>query len=287
MSYETNWNSTHPGHIVYLIDLSNSMRSKKNGKTLIDTVLGVMSRLFLHLSNIITVGNEVLEYLSVTVIGYNDNIISLFDKKTAEEFKLFCVQAKKRGYLFDTKPGGEAEPGWRTFMADAFDAAAKDIKEWIAAQKARGISKIPAPIVINITDGIPYEGNEVDAISKAKAAAEKLKGIKTQDGNTLLFNIHFTTNPDVQRNVLPDTRPSDDHSKLLFDISSPVPAKLVSSGKLCWPDCSISEKSRAMVSNEDNANRLLEFITWGTSTGGAVNIESISHIEGIETAKPR
>lgn len=46
MSYELHWNPKHPGHIVYMLDLSGSMGRKINNTRLVDTVMEVMQKLF-------------------------------------------------------------------------------------------------------------------------------------------------------------------------------------------------------------------------------------------------
>ena len=46
MSYELHWNPKHPGHIVYMLDLSGSMGRKINDTRLVDTVMEVMQKLF-------------------------------------------------------------------------------------------------------------------------------------------------------------------------------------------------------------------------------------------------
>lgn len=287
MSYDYNWNSNHPGHVVYLVDLSGSMGTSLEGVRLIDKVTDALTALFNQLKGPILWGDHVLEYLSVTVLGYNDDVITLFDKKTAEEFVEFVESSRNRGFLFDTQKGGIAEPNWRTFMADAFDAAAVDIKNWIAEQERKGIRRIPAPVVINITDGAPYEGPGVDAIGKALAAANRVKNICTPDGNTLVFNIHVTLDKNASRLVLPSEEPRDEYTRFLFHTSSIVPPKLVDGARYCWEGVQVTNKSRAMISNENDPDSLLRFITWGTSTGGAAQVDQISMYEGIEKPKPR
>lgn len=282
MSYDLNWNSKHPGHIVYLIDLSGSMARTMNGKRLIDIVMDVMYSLFDTLNDEILSGNGVVDLFSATVIGYNSDVYNLLPSASAERFNRFVFESKKRGYLFNTQKGGDAEPNWQTFMADAFDAAAKDIREWIDTQNRKGV-KIPAPVVINITDGEPYEGTGVDAVGKALNAANRLKSISTPDGNTLVYNIHFTPDSNATKIVLPDTPPTNKYARFLYDASSVIPASLIDNSKAQWPSSRITANSRAMISNENDVDSLLSFISWGTSTGGV----DTSDVTFIEIPKPR
>lgn len=163
--------------------------------------------------------------------------------------------------------GGEAEPKCQTYMADAFDAATKDINEWLTRQRGKGIS-MPAPIVINITDGDPYEGKEF-AHAKALAAANRLKSISTPDGNTVVFNIHFSPDTIEPKSILPDKSPSDTTSRFFFDASSVILATLLKMAQKVdlWKGHSIASNSRAMISNETRADSLITFVSLGLSIG--------------------
>lgn len=283
MSYELHWNPKHPGHIVYMLDLSGSMGRKINDKRLVDTVMEVMQKLFRSLKNEIMNGDEILDLFSATVIGYNSDVFTLMECKTAKEFNKFFNDSRRRGYIFNTQQGGEAEPKWQTYMADAFDAAAKDINSWLSTQRAKGI-QTPAPVVINITDGDPYEGSEFTH-SKALAAANRLKAIRTPDGNVVLYNIHFSPDTTASKMVLPDTAPSNITSKFLFEASSIIPPALVKTAQNvdAWKGHRITSNSRAMISNETHTDSLLMFISWGTSTGGVTT----DIVRQLEPAKPK
>lgn len=278
MSYELHWNSKHPGHIIYMLDLSGSMGRKINNERLVDIVMEVMRKLFRSLKNEIMNGDEILNLFSATVIGYHSDVFTLMECKDSEEFNKFFNESRRRGYIFNTQAGGEAEPKWQTYMADAFDAAAADIRKWLDAQKAKGIPT-PAPVVINITDGDPYEGNEY-AYDKALAAANRLKAISTPDGNVVVYNIHFSPDTNSSKCVLPNTPPTSRTARFLYDASSIIPPALVESAKYVeeWKGYSITPTSKAMISNETKTESLLKFICWGTSTGG-VTTGSIRYLE--------
>ncbi len=269
MSYNLHWNPKHPGHIVYLIDLSGSMAREINGRRMVDIVINdVIKALFRALRNEILNEDDILDMFSITVIGYHSDVIKLMDTYSAVQFNRFMKDSLKRGHLFNTGIGGDAEPKWQTYMGDAFEAASTDIKNWIDTQGKKGLAT-PAPVVINITDGDPYEGNSF-AYEKALAAANRLKNIRTPDGNTLLFNIHFSPDSNATRVVLPSTPPQARSARFLYEASSIIPPSLVESAKMVsdWQGSVITSTSKAMVSNEKNTDSLLRFIQWGTSTGG-------------------
>lgn len=276
-NYRLRWNSCQPGHLVFLIDLSRSMIREMNNKRLVDVMMDVLNSLFDSLNGEICQGEDVEDRFSVTVLGYNSDVKVLLKANNGEEFNTFFQNVSKNKRLFDTGKGGIAEPNWQTFMADAFDEAKKDIEEWIARQ-SKGGKKMPAPVVINITDGEPNEGGNVDAIGKALRAAENLKNISTEDGNVLLFNIHFTPNGGEKKIVFPVVKPVDKKASFLYTASSIIPNTLIGAAKETWPDYEISEASRAMISNENNVDSLLKFISWGSSSSG-INARNVRYVE--------
>lgn len=283
MSYDLHWNPKHPGHIVYMLDLSGSMAREINNKRLVDTVMEVINELFRALKNEIMDDDDILDLFSTTVIGYNSDVFTLIKCKNSEEFNKFLHEARRRGYIFNTQAGGEAEPKWQTYMADAFDAAAKDINLWLSKQRTNGV-QTPAPVVINITDGDPYEGKEF-TYAKALAAANRLKAISTSDGNVVVYNIHFSPDTTAPKMILPDRAPTNITSKFLFEASSVIPPSLVKTAQNVadWKGHHITSNSRAMISNETRTKSLLMFISWGTSTGGVTT----DAIRQLEPEKPR
>ena len=155
--------------------------------------------------------------------------------------------------LFDIN--GVAKPQWQTYMADAYDAAREDIKQWKAEQKAKNMP-IPVPIVINITDGHPeeYQKTEAQATERALEAARRLMQVRGDDSNTLLFNI------------LPKTEPADTRRRFLYNASSVLDDDDVNVAKAkgleqAVPGC------HGMVSNAQDKKLLLNFVEMASSLG--------------------
>lgn len=286
MSYDFHWNKEHPGHAVYLLDLSGSMGQMRGNLRLVDVVMATLNSLFTNLSSKLDFDGDILEYMTASVYGYNDDVITLYKGDSTASLINLVEESQRRGYLFDTSANGPAAPNWRTFMADAYDKAAEDIREWIAKQQAKGITRIPAPLVINITDGEPYEGDNVDAMDKARKAAERLKNISVPDGNVLVFNIHFTIDSNGARLVLPSQPPMNKYLRFLYDASSVIPSKMVESAVEQFREPGINNQSRGMISNENDPRTLLRFITWGTSTPSRMQGVGLK-LSGIEPPKPR
>lgn len=260
MANNLKFTSDHPGHIVYLIDLSESMGWENNKRInmLLDVLYKVLDDMIAD-NTPDTLHNRV----SVTIIGYNTDIVDLFSGDLIELDKYL----DKHNPLFDIN--AEAKPRWQTFMADAFDAAGRDIKKWIEKQEKGGIA-IPAPIVINITDGIPEEGEKQNdpthakAMARAKAAAKRLKDISVPDGNVLLFNIHIGEGKGA---VLPNSIPSSDSTnlgiKFLFEISSTLNGEQIETARRTQID-EAQPGSRFMAFGQTDRRKLFRLIKFGS-----------------------
>jgi hypothetical protein len=120
------------------------------------------------------------------------------------------------------------------------------------------ISKCPGcfpPIVINITDGQATDGD----IAPPGAA---VRDLCSSDGNVLLFNIHISSRQEkpilypAGDELLPDA-----YSKLLFRISSPLPAEMLKQAQ--GVDGRIVDGARGFVFNGDLVS-VIQFLDIGT-----------------------
>ena len=103
--------------------------------------------------------------------------------------------------------------GDNTPMCAAFRRAKKLAMQWVASHQ----DSYP-PVVINITDGPPTDGDPTEL-------AYELCQISTSDGQTLLFNCYISTLPDppIAYPLRESELPNDRFSRLLFSLSSVVP----------------------------------------------------------------
>ena len=153
MAYDLGWGTKTPGHIVYLVDLSGSMATdNKIGK-----VMEALQKGLRLLVTKCTSGTTLLERVTATVIGYHSEIVPLFSGG-AQEMKELIRKAVTSGRpIFDFGQGGIAEPKWQTYMTNAYNEARKDIEKWM---RENGDKRLPAPDVVNITDGQPEENGK-------------------------------------------------------------------------------------------------------------------------------
>lgn len=258
--YQLQWGSSQPGHIVFLVDLSGSMADK------IDYVIDALQKTCQSIVTRCISGTQVKNRVSVSIYGYNYHIVELLKADALGLAKAVAVARKGNQPMFDKE--GTAKPEYQTCMKMAFDKAKEDVEQWIAQQKAQGKTRIPSPIVINITDGQPYEGDDLtpeETFNKTRLAAQAVMNVSTDDGPVRIFNVHHDpgiTDPSLS---FPASQPTtSDHMAFLYQISSPMYEDLLASAhSFGFTDATIG--SHCMISNEKDVSRVASFIEWGSS----------------------
>lgn len=261
MAYKLPWGSKHPGLLVYLVDLSGSMEGEKI-KRVSKAVWKVVDSLAMQCLD----GFRYLNRFHLEVIGYNQYTCNLFsgDIDKINEY----LDAHQDGQFIDIN--GNGKPQGLTHMAQAFDRATEIINEWIKKQNSKGIP-VPAPIVINITDGYPEESGlkPEQARNKALQSAKALKNIAVPDGNVLLFNFHIDERPGEERELLfPSTRPADARKAFLFDATSELNDDFVKAAEKINGLEGVVSGSRFMVSNISEEQKLVRLVAFGSSVSG-------------------
>ena len=111
------------------------------------------------------------------------------------------------------------------------------------------------PIVINITDGEATDGDP-------SKVAKVIRDMESEDGNVLLFNLHISSQMGAPV-LFPDQAEglTDDYAKLLFEMSSPLPAYMRSFAmQEGYP---VSPAARGFVFNGDIVS-IISFLDIGT-----------------------
>ncbi len=277
--YNVKWTEESPGHLVYLVDLSQSMSMPpydkdkpydKNVKdyTKYNLVMDAIRECSMAILTPCVQGGVIIPRFSLTIIGYNSEVYTLFKGDAKDVAKMLSVAAKNKNRLFyDAKTDTidpNAEPKWQTYMEKALMAAKQDVEEWISNQESNpNIRAIPAPIVISITDGHPeeYERKYNEAAKGALHAANSIMGdIRTPDGNVLLFNIHIDPFNNAPALSFPVNEPQDRDMALLYQMSSTIPEKFIENSPI-----SIEFRCKGMVSNAKDKTTLLQFIEFGST----------------------
>ena len=124
------------------------------------------------------------------------------------------------------------------------------------------------PTIIHITDGWFNHATKDEVMQEAN----ELKSMFTNDGNVILFNIHFTSNLDAEPVACPITKDElggDAYAEALFDMSSLLPERYNVDIARCLND---DRKGRhvAMGMNAD-ATTLIKLMDIGTPTNISQN----------------
>ncbi|WP_339527651.1 vWA domain-containing protein [Pseudomonas sp. EL_65y_Pfl2_R96] len=271
MSYSAEISRTSPTAFLFLVDQSGSMQDiMDNGKSKAQFVADVLNRTFATLITRCTKSEGTRDYFEVGVLGYSGStaanglagnlsgsILHPISRIEANPLRIedrikrmddgaggLVDQAIKFPIWFEPKAAGG------TPMCTAITAAAEQLVAWCDAHP----DSYP-PTVLHVTDGESTDGDP-------EGLAQQLQQVSTSDGHVLLFNLHVSTNGgDPVKFPISDSNLSDSYAKLLFRMSSPLPAHLqrVAEEK----GIKATMESRGFVFNGDIAE-IVDFFDIGT-----------------------
>jgi hypothetical protein len=272
MAFSAEISRTNPTCLLFLVDQSSSMDGPfggQPGKKKSEGVADAINRLLQNLVLKCAKGDGVRDYFHVGVIGYGEDVGPKL-AGTGPQQPLAPIsdvannplRLEERKRMTDDGAGGLVEqafrfPVWfeptaggKTPMNAALTLAREVLADFIATYP----DCFP-PLVINLTDGKPTDANPLDA-------AVALKGLKSTDGNVLMFNAHLSGSA-----APPVTFPSDEnaladkYAKLLFRMSSILPPKLMAAARdEGYP---INGPARGFVFNADLV-AVIRFLDIGT-----------------------
>ena len=233
-----------PTAFIFLVDHSASMQKTTSlfgeEMTMAEAAARIVNRQINELVLRCIKSNEVRHYYDIAVIGYGERAYSGWsgelegrDFVTPEElrdhpFKTIVTREEKR-----TRKGTvvkevekvqwmEARHDGRwTRLHEAFDRAKTLLEQWI--ERHEGKDCYP-PTIINITDG-EFNGASEETVLQQ---ANELKSMFTNDGNVILFNIHFTADKSADEVVCPidaSELKGDRYAETLFRMSSLLPER--------------------------------------------------------------
>ena len=147
-----------------------------------------------------------------------------------------------------------------TNMLGAFQLAKDLVEKWMA-DNADG----PAPVIINISDGVPYyEGKDPRTCMKETVAlANEIKNLSNNDGNALIFNAQIDS---VPTSVFPAGRDeiAQEAGQFLYDITSEVPESYKAAA--AKNELPTKDGSRGCIFGADGV-QLIQLIDFGSSKG--------------------
>lgn len=274
MPYKESLSTSHPGYLLLLIDQSASMADPfPGGGIKAEECAKAVNRVLREIGLACTVGMDVKNRCDISVLSYgsmgsdvkNAFIGFLGSKPTANMQELVTnvsrIETIKR--KVSDGAGGLVEidddfPIWieptasgSTPMGIAFRNASRLVEAWTANH----MSCFP-PIVINITDGEPND------IAMAKDTVQKLMQTGTNDGQTLVLNIHISDSHSnrIELPSKPEELP-DRYSRFLFDISSVLPSVMIERAHALG--FNPMPQARGMVYNAD-AEAMIRLLDIGT-----------------------
>lgn len=270
------WSSATPGYIIFLVDQSGSMQeSYTEGKTRAEFTSLVINRTINELINTNMDGEKVKDRVFVSMIGYGGSSALAVDDIRSDYLSSFADNPLRMTNLKKKVSDGagglieideqmpifiEPTANGLTPMADALSFAKELIEGWLQKKPDN-----PAPIIINISDGLPYTGTSVDdAMNKAISVSKEIMAINSADGNPLIFNSHIGEGVNKCGFEESESELSDDQAKFLFKISSKVPESYKQAA--VKQDFKVKSESRGFVSNADPES-FIKFINFGSSGG--------------------
>lgn len=279
MPYTAQISRTNPACVLLLIDQSKSMAEPFAGDILPDDVTGptkaghvadAVNRLLQNLVLRSAKADGVRDYFHVGVIGYGAGLRSGLGGKVPYEVLVPISRISDRPLRVETRTreladladGGAAQqtyqfPVWfdpraagRTPMCEAFAAAALAVKGFTDAHP-----KAFPPLVLNLTDGKPTDGNP-------QSAARSIRNMATADGNALVFNLLISSGATLPVYFLSDEGLlTDVYAKLLFRMSSVLPPKLWEAARA--EGFPVEPQAKGVVFNAD-PTAIVRFLDIGT-----------------------
>ena len=185
--------------------------------------------------------DEVRNYYDIAVLGYSGaDVRSMLPIDTATGFvainRLAEVAPKPRTIVFEqhTDDGRTTDAAFtlrewikpeahgKTPMFQALSRVYNMVEAWCA--KADNRESFP-PIIFHITDGECNDATDADLINIAKSICNT----STEEGNTLLINIHLSPYDELPSEIFPAELSSANlspHYRTLFEMSSTLPEQL-------------------------------------------------------------
>lgn len=273
MPYSAEISRANPTCFLFLIDQSGSMAERFAGnptRTKAEGVADAINRLLQTLVFRCAKGEYILDRYLIGVIGYGEEIGIGFPGdalagsvlQPVSQIGKHPLRIEDRVKKVEDGAGGLVEqrvkfPVWfepqaqgKTPMCTALQAAVELIGTFLQEHPA-----CYPPIVINISDGAATDGDP-------GPMGARLQGLASQDGNALLFNLHVSARG-LQPVLFPtaDRDLPDDHARLLFRMSSPLPAEMLAQAQIL--ETSVVKGARGFAFNADLAS-VITFLDIGT-----------------------
>jgi hypothetical protein len=276
MPYTAEINRDNPTCFLFLVDQSGSMNQSfgdGSGLKKCQGVADTINRLLYELVQRCSKGEpEPRDWYYIGVIGYGKSVGPALGGSLAGQGLIKVSEIAKNPLRIDRRlkkqpdgAGGVIElrvkfPVWFEAVADGKTPMCEALK--LAREAVAGfVGEYPRsrpPVVINITDGQPSDGDP-------EPAAAALREICSEDGNVLLFNIHVSA-LSTRPIEFPDSEAElpDEDARRLFRMSSEIPPAMLDQARTAEVD--LKEGCRGFVFNGDLVTAI-QGIEMGTRAG--------------------
>ncbi len=284
MAYSAEISRIAPAAFVFLLDQSASMQDAFGGaeargdaapskaRVLADTVNRLLQNLVLRCAK----EDGVRDYFHVGVVGYGERVQPLIQPAEGQDdgagnpaglvpISHLAERPRRLEERLRHVPdgaGGHVEqrarvPVWfdpharnGTPMCQALDQAAQMVRRWIDG-RPHGFP----PVVLNVTDGEATDGEPL-------RYAQQLRSFATDDGETLLFNIHLSESEEAPIE-LPDAPRGlpDEYARQLYQMSSLLPFSMRAAAE--QEGFTVTMDTRGFIFNADPV-ALVRFLEVGT-----------------------
>lgn len=278
-SHNKQWSSATPGLLIFLIDQSGSMLSPYKDTPDSRTVYAtrVVNRVINDIIKKNFNGTQPKNRCFIVAIGYSvgaheqcSGYLSELHSspKRFENIKKSIPDGAGGLVEIDKTMPIWVEPttkdGW-TDMTQAFKMAKEIIDSWI-----KDNPDSPAPVIINISDGIPYYDHKDSAECARETAeiAKKIMSTNTSDGNVLIFNAEIGegTTQIILPNSINDIQIGGKGAEFLYEISSEIPDGYKDAAEKNGLISYLKDGSKGAVFAAD-AEFLVKLIDFGSSKG--------------------
>lgn len=270
---EKQWSSATPGLLIILVDQSGSMMSPYEGTTRTEFASLAVNKVIDNIIQKNFDGDAPKNRCYIAVIGYNHNIKELcsgwlkdLDANPIRYDKIIKKVHDGAGGIIDEEVN---QPVWvepinqdgATNMLGALQLAKELVTQWVASKPEN-----PAPVIINISDGVPYyDGkNPTACMQETVALAREIMNISNEDGNVLIFNAQIDTASGTIKYPSSRNAVSKPEAQFLFDISSEIPESYKAAATK--NELPITSGSHACVFGADGVD-LIQLIDFGSSKG--------------------
>lgn len=269
-SHSMRWSSDNPGLLILMLDQSGSMNKLYRGDE---------SRIQFATRAINEVINDIIDRnfngyspknrCHIVVIGYASEAKVLCEGSLSELHNAPLRRDTVIKRRYDGKEIRKQVPIWIntvtphgcTDMVAAFRLAKEKIERWINEHP-----NSPAPVILNISDGMPYFRREEmeECAAMTKGAVRQIMNIRTLDGEVLVFNAEVgnSSREIVFPASLGEVQEGGFGAKFLFDISSAIPAIYESDGFSNGLEIGAGARGAVFSAKPET---LTSFIRFGTS----------------------